>query len=268
MTDDSEARRAQLLRAQAALDGELDAANALAFERDLGTDEVLRRARASAEALRTTVRAHAPREAAPEALRARVLALAQPRPARRPVSRVKPQWMALAASFLAVAFIAGYFFGARQGASQDEAALSPLVNSFARAEISGQPFDVASSDRHTVKPWLASRLTLGAEVVDLGDVGFPLAGGRVDIVDRAPVATLVYRRREHWIDVSELPLRPGAKSGAMQVSVLNGFQVREWSDAARAYVAVSDIDAAELDTFVDAFRRKVNPSALSPASGD
>ena len=165
--------------------------------------------------------------------------------------------MALAASLVAVAFLAGYLFRAHESSS-DDAVLRPLVDSFARAEISGQPFDVASSDRHTVKPWLASRLTLGAEVVDLAEAGFPLAGGRVDIVDRSAIATLVYRRREHWIDVSELPLRLDATAAEFDASTFDGFRVRRWRDAARAYVAVSDIDAGELDVFVDAFRRKAD----------
>ena len=244
------------------MDGELDAANTLAFERDLTTYESLQGAQVSGEALRKTVRAHAARESAPEALRASVLALAKPQPASRWTLPLAPRGIGLAASFVAIAFIAGFFLGSRKGGSPDEAALRPLIDSFARAQIAGQPFDVASSDRHTVKPWLASRLTLGADVPDLADVGFPLAGGRVDIVDRSPVATLVYRRREHWIDVSELPLGGGASTTKVDDSMLNGFHMRRWRDSARAYVAISDIDAGELETFVEAFRRKSNPTNL------
>ena len=51
-----------------------------------------------------------------------------------------------------------------------------------RSQISGQPVDVVSTDRHTVKPWLAGKLPVAAEVVDLAEAGFPLAGGRIDIV--------------------------------------------------------------------------------------
>jgi anti-sigma factor RsiW len=260
MNDEAEIRRAALLRAQASLDGELDAANALAFERDLAADEALRRVQAGGEVLRATLRAHVAREAAPEALRTRVFALAEPEAPKRSAG-FQPRWLALAASFVAVAFLAGYFLGARQGASPEDFTLRPLVNSFARAEISGQPFDVASSDRHTVKPWLASRLTLGAEVVDLAEDGFPLAGGRVDIVDQAPIATLVYKRREHFIDVSELQLRKEAAPTDMEASMIDGFRVRRWRDAARAYVAISDIDTGDLDAFVGAFRRKADQGA-------
>jgi anti-sigma factor RsiW len=258
MTGDSEIRRAALLRAQAALDGELDAANALAYERERASNASLRYAEASGELLRRALRAHVAREAAPERLRQRVLALAEPPASRQRTLRPEPRLMALAASFVAVAFLAGFFFGARQGVSSEDLALRPLVDSFARAEISGQPFDVASSDRHTVKPWLASRLTLGAEVVDLAEAGFPLAGGRIDIVDQAPVPTLVYRHREHWIDVSELPAQKQTASTAVEALDIRGFRVRRWRDAAHVYVAVSDMDAGELDTFVDDFRHRAN----------
>ena len=107
MTDDSEIRRAALLRAQAGHDGELDAANALALERDLAADEGLRRAQASGKVLRATLRAHFSRESAPEALRKRVLALAESQAPPR-TSRLEPRAMALAASFVAVAFLAGW----------------------------------------------------------------------------------------------------------------------------------------------------------------
>ena len=72
-----------------------------------------------------------------------------------------------------------------------------LVSDFARSQIAGQPFDVASSDRHTVKPWLAGRTTISAEIVDLAQEGFALEGGRIAVVDRVPAPTLVYRHNEN-----------------------------------------------------------------------
>ena len=138
-------------------------------------------------------------------------------------------------------------------------AATGLVSDFARAEISGQPFDVASSDRHTVKPWLATRATIAAEIVDLAPQGFTLAGGRIAIVDRIPAPTLVYRHREHLIAVTELPLgRPSAREGAIET--IDGFHVARWSDANLSFVAVSDIDETELADFVEAFRRARKPA--------
>ena len=81
-----------------------------------------------------------------------------------------------------------------------------------------------------------------------------MLGGRIDIVDRRPVPTLVYRRREHLISVSELALSE-AESGE---TTLEGYHVERWRDRERAYVAISDIDSSELAAFVAIFRR-ANP---------
>lgn len=145
----------------------------------------------------------------------------------------------------------------------EAAATQSLVDAFARSEISGQAYDIASSDRHTVKPWLAARTALGSEVIDLSDAGFPLAGGRLDIIDGAPVATLVYRHKEHWIDVTELPLGAASVASAENVATVKGFHIRRWSDGLRAYVAVSDIDDGELADFVIAFRKRVEAARAS-----
>jgi hypothetical protein len=42
-------------------------------------------------------------------------------------------------------------------------------------------------------------------VVDLAADGFPLVGGRIDMVSTTPVPTLVYQRREHQLALSEMP---------------------------------------------------------------
>jgi anti-sigma factor RsiW len=128
-----------------------------------------------------------------------------------------------------------------------------LVSDYARAAIAGQPFDVASSDRHTVKPWLAGRTTISSDIVDLAPQGFPLAGGRVSVVDRVPAPTLVYRHNEHMVAVTELPLdAPAARSEGIET--IDGYHVARWRDANLAYVAVSDMDAKTLADFVAAFR--------------
>jgi len=257
MTESPDDRRAALLRAQALFDEELDAAHAVAFEGEIASDPELRRATESGLAIRQALRRHVAKEAAPPELRRRILALAEPAPIkRRPPSR----WLqpaALAASFAIAGFLVGHLAIPPQSGAPEAQATRSLIDAYARAAISGQAFDIASSDRHTVKPWLAARTTLGAEVVDLADAGFPLAGGRLDIVDGAPVATLVYRHHEHWIDVTELPAKAGQASNAANVETVNGYHLRRWSDGSRAYVAVSDIDEGELANFVSAFRKQV-----------
>ena len=131
-----------------------------------------------------------------------------------------------------------------------------LVSDFARAEIAGQPFDVASSDRHTVKPWLANRTTVSGAIVDLAPEGFPLIGGRVTIVDRVPTPTVVYRHNEHVVAVTELPLdAKGVRGGTGGIETIDGYHVVRWTDANLNYVAVSDMDEKALGEFVEVFRR-------------
>jgi anti-sigma factor RsiW len=251
------------LRLNAALDGELDAANALALEQELAADPALVAQYRTLQAVRDAVRRHAPRETAPKALIDSVLALAdeaQPEtpanvvplaPSARP-SRVS-DWLPLAASFAVLGFAAGVGLMALRLPDASQRVADGLVSDFARAAVAGQPFDVASSDRHTVKPWLAGRTTVSADIADLAAQGFPLAGGRVSVVDRVPAPTLVYRHNEHVVAVTELPLdAPGARGP--ESGTIDGYHVARWSDANLAYVAVSDMDAKTLADFVATFR--------------
>jgi anti-sigma factor RsiW len=271
MTDRDE----RFLRLNAALDGELDAMGSLELERALRDDPALAAEYSRLAALRDAVRRHAAREAAPRALADRVAALAAPvtppGPAFvAPTPFRRRAWfdaraLALAASVSAVSFAigAGLMTLRMQGASDSIAA--GLVSDFARAEIAGQPFDVASSDRHTVKPWLAARATVSAEIADLAQQGFTLEGGRIAIVDRVPAPTLVYRKREHLIAVTELPATiAGPRSGGV-VETIDGFHVARWADANMGYIAVSDIDEKDLASFVEAFNQAHKPAAEGPA---
>ncbi len=260
MSDPSDPRR---LRLNAALDGELDAANALAFERDLAADPALAAEYRELAAVRDAVRRHVPRESAPAALVDNVLALADAGPGTpanvvplAPKARAPrvASWLPIAASFAVLGFAAGVALTSLRAPNGSDAVADHLVSEFARAAVAGQPFDVASSDRHTVKPWLAGRTTVSADIVDLAEQGFPLAGGRIAIVDRVPAPTLVYRHNEHEAAVTELPLDVNGARGAEGIVTIDGYHVARWADANLAYVAVSDMDAKTLAEFVAAFR--------------
>jgi anti-sigma factor RsiW len=258
----------RILRLNAALDGELDAASSLDLEREISADPALAGEYRRLEALRAAIGRHAPREQAPQALADRIAALAAPaRPVATPVRRFNrgaPRELALAASIAALGFAAGTSLTMLRMQSAAPDVEQGLVSDFARAEIAGQPFDVASSDRHTIKPWLAGRTTVSASIVDLAQQGFPLAGGRVAIVDRVPAPTLVYRHNEHMVAVTELPPGSNGAGSGKPVETIDGYHVARWSDPNLSYVAVSDMDEKTLGDFVEAFKRAQRPASEAP----
>jgi anti-sigma factor RsiW len=263
----------RILRLNAAIDGELDAASSLELEREMQADPRLATEFRRLEALRAAIGRNVPREAAPQGLADRIAALAAPAAPVVPLARApgrRPGWsgargFALAASIAAAGFAVGAGVTTLRIKSAAPGVAESLVSDFARAQIAGQPYDVASSDRHTVKPWLAGRTTVSASIADLAPQGFPLAGGRVAIVDRIPAPTLVYRHNEHLAAVTELPPgQRGAEAGG-PVETIDGYHVARWTDANLAYVAVSDMDEKTLAEFVDAFRQAQRPAGEGPA---
>jgi anti-sigma factor RsiW len=133
---------------------------------------------------------------------------------------------------------------------QDTNLADTLIADHKRGLLSGQPFDVASSDRHTVKPWFATRFALAPKVVDLAPQGFPLAGGRIDVIAGAPAPVLTYRHNEHFISLTALPAQTAS---APQALVIEGYSVQVWRDGGTDYWAISDIDPAELSKFRQLF---------------
>src|SRR5262249_20347750 len=126
-----------------------------------------------------------------------------------------------------------------------------VVANHVRALMATHPVDVGSSDRHTVKPWFNGRIPEAPRVVDLASEGFSLVGGRVDVIGRTPVATLVYRVRQHLISLSEVTAGRTMPTAQGQIG---GYNIVSWTHNGVAYWAVSDVAAADLDTFAKAFR--------------
>src|SRR5208283_551808 len=136
-------------------------------------------------------------------------------------------------------------------AEKPDPRLDSIISAYRRGQIADQPVDVAASDRHVVKPWLTRKLPVSTVVVDLATEDFPLVGARIDIVAGQPAPTLVYRRRQHQIALTELP--PGALASTR--GALQGYSSEVWSDGDRSYVAISDLSPSELALFAELFRK-------------
>lgn len=232
------------------VDGELDPANALALERRIAADPALAAERTRIAALRNALRERLPRETLPPNLRRRVEASIGLHGA---ANTTGPSWRALAASvLLAMVLASGTTWYAMQPAATGRIAEQALDDHL-RALMASQPFDVASSDRHTVKPWFNGRVQQAPRVVDLAPDGFTLVGGRVDVIDRTPVPTLVYRIRQHLISLMALPSSGGA-AGTTVRRTINGYNLVGWTQDGVDYLAVSDVAADDLDKFAQLFR--------------
>ncbi len=120
-----------------------------------------------------------------------------------------------------------------------------VVAAHVRSLLQDSPFQVASSDQHTVRPWFNGRVEFAPPVKDLAQEGFALVGGRLDYVDGHRVATLVYRRRLHTISVFVWP-ESTATAAPRRDARVEGLNVLSWSKDGMVWWAVSDLDAQEL----------------------
>jgi anti-sigma factor RsiW len=243
------------LQMNAYCDGELDPASAIEFERRLAADETLKAQYTRLLSLRRAVRS-LPQYEVPADLQARIksrLNADGPGRADRLGQASRPRqrswsFQALAAAAVFGAVISSSVMLTVERYDRQEDVARALVAGHIRGLLAPQPFDVASSDRHTVKPWFTSHLPVSPQVPDLAAQGFVLEGGRVDVVGRDPVATIIYKHAKHTVSLTTLP-----RGQSVSDQAIAGYNVRSWSDAEFTYIAVSDIPSEDLASFERAF---------------
>jgi anti-sigma factor RsiW len=252
------------LLVHALADRELDASHANEIEAHVAScarcAALLRDTRAMSRAL-----ADAPlRYEAPASLRAGIEA-ALPQPLPQPWRRATPvpsrrsllQGFAMG-SLLSGALAAGLVvFVMRR--DEDDRMLSDVVSAHLRSLQGDRLIDVQSSDQHTVKPWFNGRLDLAPPVVDLTAQGFTLIGGRLDYLDGKPVASIVYKRRLHIINLFVTPAM--GEDASPTIEEVQGYNVWRWRNADLSFWAVSDIAADELQEFGQKFAAAVRGPA-------
>jgi anti-sigma factor (TIGR02949 family) len=232
------------------LDGELDPTDAPRLKDHLAQCPVCGPAYAAEQALSALVRQEARRFTAPASLRERI--------SGDVARRGTPRWfgelrllgvgwnpVAIAASVMLAIVGTSYL----QGTGGKEDVAQAVVASHIRSLMANHLTDVISSDQHTVKPWFNGRLDISPPVVDLAADGFPLVGGRLDYIEKHPVAALVYRHQQHLINVMVWPTATGRRepTGAF---TQQGYNAIHFEKADLSYWVVSDLNPSELREFV------------------
>lgn len=233
------------------VDGELDANHAAEVEQHIAGCSNCSAAWRHLLSLRGAVRESAPYYQAPPALAERIRSslrsTGEPQPK---IFRPYWRWTALAACLLLAVSLGFNLFmlRTRPQAPVPDRTVEQALSSHIRALLGNRLVDVPSSDRHTVKPWFNGRTDFSPAVKDLSSQGFPLLGGRLDYVSNRTVATLVYQRRKHVIDMFIWPV-DSRDTKYVPEQTVNGYNIVRWTKAGMAYCVVSDLNTDELHTF-------------------
>ena len=259
------------------LDGELDPMTSQKIEQHLRDCRKCEEAYEAHTALTHAISRRAPYYKAPTELRERIQSslrdavgvrdsrsaarenralLTSPRAERRLVLPEIPwNWLALAAAIIVAAIIASSLLSQLRPSTSDQFLATQLIASHVRSLMADHLTDVASSDQHTVKPWLDTKLDFAPPVVDLSSEGFPLIGGRLDYLDNRPVAALVYGRRKHFINLFVWPAASDATQAPKTIT-REGYQLLHWADSDFNYWAVSDVNVNDLELFKQQFETR------------
>ncbi|MGA8599699.1 MAG: anti-sigma factor [Bryobacteraceae bacterium] len=235
------------------VDGELDLVTTAQYERHLTECANCRGLYERYTDLHRSVKTQIPYFEAPEGLEDRVRAQLRLDRSGTPTIRLKASfsrwrmWVT-AAVVAAVLAVAAMLATLLNRPSTSGLLAQQVVSSHIRSLMANHLSDVVSSDQHTVKPWFSGKLDFSPVVKDLSSDGFPLAGGRLDYLDNRSVAALVYKRRQHTIN---LFIWPSSESDSNpQKLTIRGYNIVHWTQSHMTYWAISDLNANELSEFV------------------
>lgn len=243
------------------LDGELDLMRSLEVERHLPGCQACSMTFRNQQALRTAITTGSLYHQAPAGLRQRVQTAAR----RGGQTESKPvflswRWLSLGVSLAAVALLIVALIPTRMRPPADDLLEIEIASAHVRSLMADHLTDVASSDRHTVKPWFNGRLDFSPAVIDLTERGFPLIGGRLDYLDNRPVAALVYRRQQHLINLFIWPSAEATQHSPSNPVAQQGYHLVRWTAAGMTYWAVSDLNEGELGEFIQLVRNQASPA--------
>jgi len=236
-------------------DGELDLATCLKLEEHLAGCPICQQKLAGEKELADLIQSETPRFTASPFLKTRI----QARLREQTSTQAAPKWnpIVLAWTYSSVAIAVMAILGLAVFWTQQPRVPALVYEGVADHVRSLQVthlIDIASSDQHTVKPWFAGKLDYSPQVVDLAPSGYPLIGGRLDVLDHRNVAAIIYQRRKHYINLFIWPA--GAESLRDRFYEENGYHALGWTKSGMNYLAVSEIGEKELREFAEMIQQQ------------
>jgi anti-sigma factor RsiW len=179
------------------------------------------------------------------ALRAKITGSIAAKPQRHP----NWWWKVVALPALAVLIISvavNLYVQAEK--ARRERTSSELIDLHVGLLASATPFDVISTDRHTVKPWFQGKVPFTFNLPELQGSAFTLLGGRVNYLEQTPGAHLVYQLRKHEISVFIFQDR-GTKAISMPPGSVHSlsFNMESWTQDGLRYFVVGDVEARDIE---------------------
>jgi anti-sigma factor RsiW len=237
-------------------DGEMDALRAAEFERHL---ETCAECKAELEKIQSLRRRFQEtdlfQKASPQLYdRIRKQIAHEAKGTRQRFLSFRPGFLLPAFGALAAVVVLGIVFFGFQSQSRSARLTAELLDAHVRSLQPGHLADVQSTDQHTVKPWFDGKLDFIPPVADFSAQGFPLVGGRLDIVDGHNVAALVYSRRKHFINVFVWPYR-GKETNLVDSGSRQGYNWLAWKSNDMQFYVVSDTSPADLRELRDLISR-------------
>ncbi len=237
------------------IDGELDAGTSAELGRHASACVACKELRDERAGLRSSLKEAMPRHVAPATLGPTIVARIESAEwAPRLLPRMLAWWQALllAGASAALAVVATVLVLPGFSAAGNPAALAEELVARHTVSLAGNHLiDVASSDRHTVKPWFQGKVDFAPQVRELASDGYGLEGARLEQVAGRPAVAVVYRIRKHPINLF-VWRGADARDAELEVSIVRGFSVAAWATGGLRYVAVSDTDSGELKRFAQA----------------
>ncbi len=238
------------------VDGELDLAHQLEFEAHLEGCAACTTAIEQITNFKALVRSNMPVYQAPPELRSKI------RASLRSESKPKIAWfvlrgkqLAYAAALVALGCALSWTWFSLS-APKDDRLVADAISDHARSLMVSHLVDCASGDQHTVRPWFNGKLDYSPPVPDLSQAGYPIRGGRIDMLDRRPVAAIVYEHGKHVINLFIWPA--GDHKIDMEVRSERGYQFCAGNISGFNYFCISDVTGPDLEAFEDEFREHFN----------